>query len=118
VLLAGCSSLVGPKYPTLIPAEYVPTAIALTVEAGRSVPTLASQAIANTTSLACPEPSGCDGLCHGYLPVCRNTVPHFAADLRHHTPAGSFCYKHIQGGEEQPCNPTAVTPSQLTATAE
>ena len=35
-LLAGCASLSGPKYPTLIPTEYVPTAIALTVEAGRS----------------------------------------------------------------------------------
>jgi hypothetical protein len=33
--LAGCDRLSGPKYPTLIPPEYVPTAIALTVEAGR-----------------------------------------------------------------------------------
>jgi hypothetical protein len=31
--LAGCASLSGHKYPTLIPTEYVPTAIALTVEA-------------------------------------------------------------------------------------
>jgi hypothetical protein len=35
--LAACGSLSGPKYPTLIPTEYVPTAIALTVEAGRAV---------------------------------------------------------------------------------
>jgi hypothetical protein len=34
-ILAGCATLRGPKYPTLIPTEYVPTAIALTVEAGR-----------------------------------------------------------------------------------
>jgi hypothetical protein len=32
-LLAGCASLGGGKYPTLIPTEYLPTAIALTVEA-------------------------------------------------------------------------------------
>ena len=36
-ILAGCAALRGPKYPTLIPTEYVPTAIALTVEAGRPV---------------------------------------------------------------------------------
>ena len=34
-ILAGCTALRGPSYPTLIPTEYVPTAIALTVEAGR-----------------------------------------------------------------------------------
>lgn len=34
-ILSGCNLLGGPKYPTLIPTEYVPTAIALTVEAGR-----------------------------------------------------------------------------------
>lgn len=33
-VLTGCSVLRGPEYPTLIPTEYVPTAIALTVEAG------------------------------------------------------------------------------------
>jgi hypothetical protein len=50
--LMGCSSLSGPKYPTLIPTEYVPTAIALTVEAGRPATALPSATFPGATDTA------------------------------------------------------------------
>ncbi len=36
ILLSGCEGPAGPSLPTPLPAEYLPTAIALTVEAGRT----------------------------------------------------------------------------------
>lgn len=51
LFLAGCDRLAGPKYPTLIPTEYVPTAIALTVEAGRPAVTDTPASIPSVTSL-------------------------------------------------------------------
>lgn len=36
ILLSGCEGLTGPSLPTPLPAEYLPTAVALTVEAGRT----------------------------------------------------------------------------------
>ena len=51
-ILAGCATLRGPKYPTLIPTEYVPTAIALTVEAGRPVSAATPAVIPGATTPA------------------------------------------------------------------
>jgi hypothetical protein len=36
VFLSGCASLLGPEIPTPLPAEYIPTVIAMTLEAARS----------------------------------------------------------------------------------
>jgi hypothetical protein len=54
-ILAGCDALRGPKYPTLIPTEYVPTAIALTVEAGRPASAATPTAVPGTTNPAVPS---------------------------------------------------------------
>jgi hypothetical protein len=54
-ILAGCATLRGPKYPTLIPTEYVPTAIALTVEAGRPVSADTPAAIPGATNPPVPS---------------------------------------------------------------
>jgi hypothetical protein len=53
-LLAGCDRLAAPKYPTLIPTEYVPTAIALTVEAGRPIHTATPVGIPSATGTGLP----------------------------------------------------------------
>lgn len=50
LFLAACSSLTGQKQPTLIPTEYVPTAIALTVEAGQAASILPSESLPFTAS--------------------------------------------------------------------
>ena len=49
-LLSGCASLLGPEIPTALPTEYIPTVIALTLEAARQ-----SQPQADVTQEVAPQ---------------------------------------------------------------
>ena len=53
-LLSGCSAGLGGGVPTLLPAEYVPTAIALTVEAGNAGRPTAEAPVATETPAETP----------------------------------------------------------------
>jgi hypothetical protein len=64
VLLSGCAataagwrSLLGPEIPTPLPAEYIPTVIALTLEAGRTAQPLAIDDPQASSTLPAPSPT-------------------------------------------------------------
>lgn len=57
IFLEGCTSLLGPALPTPYPTEYIPTVIAMTVEAGRLATANPPQSIEPATPAASPLPS-------------------------------------------------------------
>jgi len=75
VLLAACSALTGPELPTPLPPEYLPTAIALTLEAGNPQigPEAPSSSPESTTIPETPIPTETAGLTS--TPVPPTTEP-------------------------------------------
>ncbi len=56
VVLSGCSPLLPPPGPTPLPSEFIPTVIALTLQAGRTEPPPAAAAGSNTPTPAIDTP--------------------------------------------------------------
>ena len=104
LVLAGCSSLFPPQGPTPYPTEYVPTVIALTVEAGRRAASESSPTPSQSPQPRFPTPSP--------SPIAPSPVPRTATATALPSPTPSPAFPLITATlTRRPTRTPTITPT-------